>query len=389
MGLFDRMLGGVQAKFGENVYVAPDHLKNIYGVPIGPLSLQYLFSSDVLPLERVVGITGPKGGCKSTLGFEFIKMVLADGGGYGSIVDTENKASEVLIRSVVGDELEKNVMFSRADTVETAQNQILSSLSAYLEAATEDLKKGEYKPPLAVLYDSLGGSMAEESVDKIDKEGFADKSFPKEALITSRFFGALEGKLIGQPLLLLVTNHESEDVGNTGPMKAVRNPRQAKADYYFTYHFRVQSMGHLTSTINKGKLLKITTKKSSFGIDDKTLQVEVHWENYKQDDKTAQKTWFNWDRATVEMLLAQPKTLVSDLLTITKANNQSYSCKKFELKDVPAEEIGRAIQADKDLMLELQVRLGIFQNRKYQPPKPEPKAEAKAKAKGKVVGDPV
>jgi hypothetical protein len=80
------------------------------------------------------------------------------------------------------------------------------------------------------------------------------------------------------------------------------------------------------------------------------------------DGSMKQVTKFGWDKATAELLASDevPKSVIKDIIQVTKVTNSKFNCVKYGLKEVPPEEVGKAINADEETLKKLRVALGIF-----------------------------
>jgi hypothetical protein len=347
-----------QKKFGaEGCYVAPEHAQTHYGVPVKNFALEYLLCSTVLPMERIIELSGPFGSGKSSLGYDFLRMI-AEHGGLGSIVETENKSAGALMQSILGEECGQCVRLHRAKSMDDGQARITHELMTYQQAVPDkDI-------PMGLMLDSLVGNKTQETQAKINKDGFADRTFSKEALIISSYFGSLSDKLIGYPILFMFTNHEKEKVSD-GPIygSKIRNPGGSAPDFHNTYHIRVTKTGSFTSKIDNGFTVKLQTKKNSMGSDKRSIEVDMRWIYKPQDDGSIiQQTWFDWDKATAALLASEeiPRSIVKDICQVTKINNTKYNCTTLNLSGVSPQEVGAAINADEEICKKLRAALGVF-----------------------------
>ena len=347
-----------QKEFGvDGCYVAPDHSQTHYGVPVGNIALEYLLSSTVLPLERMMELSGPFGSGKSTLGYDLLRRIVAYGG-LASLVETENKSAAALMRSVLGEEHAPFVRLHRAKSMEDGQRRLTYELLGY-----EKLVPG-HDVPMGLMLDSLVGNKAEETQGKVNKDGAADRSFSKEAMIISTYFGSLSDKMIGRPLLFIYTNHEKEKISDQ-PIYGtrVKNPGGAAPDFHNTYHIRVTKIAKMASKLEHGYTSKLKTKKSSMGADGRSIEVDVRW-RYEQgeDDTLKQITWLDWNKATAELLASDevPRSVVKEIVQVTKVTNAKFNCPTLKLSGVSPQEVGAAVEADEEIKKRLRVALGIF-----------------------------
>jgi len=352
------MLLEAQKKFGkEGCYVAPDHAQTHYGIPLGNMALEYLLCSTILPMERIIELSGPFGSGKSSLGYDFLRLI-AENGGLGSVVETENKSAAALMGSILGERNAECVRLHRAKSMDDGQARITHELLTYQQAVPDkDI-------PMGVLLDSLVGNKTEETQNKINKEGFADRTFSKESLVISSYFGALSDKLIGYPIVFMFTNHEKEKISD-GPIygSKIRNPGGSAPDFHNTYHIRCTKIGTFKSKIDNGFTMKLNTKKNSMGSDKRSIEVDMRWKYVEKDDESMhQETWFDWDKATAELLAGDevPRSVIKEIVQVTKVTNAKFNCPTLKLSGVTPQVVGAAINADLDICKKLRTALGIF-----------------------------
>ncbi len=354
-GFFSRYLTEAQRKFGKGVYTGPEHSRSHYGVAIDNLALQYLLTSTVIPMERIICFSGaPKSG-KSTLGYELMRMIMA-GKGVGSLIETEFKTSNPLLESILKDSFGR-LMYNQATSLDEAQNMVTFGLDFY----TRECPKCDV--PMCMMLDSVSGTKSEETQDRIAKDGHADKAFPKEALMNTFYFATLSDRLMGKPISFIFINHEKDEMEGPAGMHVVRNPGGDALEFHSTYHIRVQRIGQVESkTEGNGNILKLRTKKNSMGEDNRTLVLEYRWNTVEQDGRTVQNTVFDWNRATAELLAGNdiPRIKVGEVLTVVKKNRNEFSCKELGFKDGPPSDLGALINRDEKIMSALRPILGIF-----------------------------
>jgi len=356
-----KMLAQARGKFGEGAcYTVQEHERTHYGVPLDNIALEYLLCSTVLPMERVYALSGPWGSGKSALGYDLMRRVVADGNGMGSLIETENKSAVDFMRSFMGSSADL-IRVHRAKSMEDGQARFIHETGIYQAAVpNKDI-------PFILVLDSLVGNKALETVAKINKDGFADRSFSKEALIISSFFGALNDKLIGYPIMFVFTNHEKEKISDQ-PIygSKIRNPGGAAPDFHSTYHIRCVKTGSFASKLDQGFAMKLTTKKCSMGSDKRSIEVDLKW-RYEADAEghATQISMFDWNKSTAELLAGDevPRSVVKEIVQVTKVTNTKFNCPTLKLKEAPPDKVGAAIMEQPGICRDLRVALGIFTHR--------------------------
>lgn len=357
---FDKMMSAAQAEFGkEGVYVASDHARTHYGIYLPSLAQQFLYTSNILPLERLCEFSGQKGSGKSALAYEMMRLFV-EAGGIGTVIETENKTSAGLMQAVLGEENQKSVQFYRAKSVESAMDLMTWALHHYRTACESR------HIPYLILWDSLVGSKAEETLSKIAADGHSSRQFPAEALIISNYFGTLPDRLIGLPIGFVYTNHE-KDKPQEGPGRgpSTSNPGGHAPDFYNTYHVRVLC----TRQADRKALypymnIRMQTKKNNMGLNGRRIDVSLHFRRDKREDdgEYGFDAVFDWDTATVDLLLSEDlpaKSRVKEIIHLVQQKKGVYNWTDKGLKGVPAAEICRELYADEERYKALQAALSI------------------------------
>jgi RecA/RadA recombinase len=353
---FKRQVTAHKARFGADKSVDLEEFAGTHvGLPIPHPALQYLLTSEVLLLSRIMAISGAPGSNKSALGYEMARIFI-DGGGVASLIETENKASGSLMRSILAPSESYQPFYDvkKADSIELAQDYVTSivedrekQMAAAQKGRTKKAAEHTFDDELAqlVMVDSIVGTPSDETSEKIMADGHADRAHPKEALVLARFFPTLSSKLEGLPLLFLFTNHEKLDLKSM--VGGVRNPGGDALHFYSTYHIRVQKIGHIPSKVAQGNKLKLSTKKNSMGPDRRSIEMSFSWWSEpapELPEKVRQVSTFDWDGAWLDLLAGSdiPRSKLSEVLTVVKHSADSYSCTALGMKDAPPKEMMKA-----------------------------------------------
>lgn len=391
MGFMDSILSAAETKFGKKgCYVAPDYERRVVGIELPHLALQMLFGANIFQLNTIMEFAGPPGSGKSSLAFYLLKTFL-DQYCNAVLIETENKLSPSLLRSIMGDEAyERLILWEKCTQLEVWQEKMSFTLKEYTKAynasvkAREDAikarnkcKKQESKDkidippvekPLLIVLDSLGGPLSQDSSKNIAQDGFASKSYPVEALKNSRYFSNLPEQIRDVPVTILYTNHKMLDMnadsaygdnerskgGATpaffcshrvffGEMSAIRNPRQ----------------GHFEQT------MRMKCIKNALNQRSKNLRLLMEWDKWVEKGDECQKTRFGWAEVLTQTLAPEKagfsydREAVKEFLTVVFKSLVKYNCKELGLKEVNPREIGEAIEADKKLAKKLAPYMGI------------------------------
>jgi hypothetical protein len=275
--------------------------------------------------------------------------------GLGTLIETEFKTSNPLLESILNEQY-TNLIYNQAKSLDEAQDMITFGLDYYTKEGSSDI-------PMGMLLDSVSGTKSEELQDKINAVGHAEKAFPKEALMNTYYFATLSEKLMNKPIMFIFINHEKEEIDGHMGIPGTRNPGGDALEFHSTYHIRVQRIGSIESKQEgNGNILKLKTKKNSMGEDNRSIVLEYRWLTYEEDGQTKQKTMFDWNKATAELLAGTeiPRQSVSEVLTVVKKNRNEFSCKELDFKNGPPSELGALINANEQIMSALRPKLGIF-----------------------------
>ena len=342
-----------EKKMGPGSYSGADHKDQQVGVPLPSLALEYLLGSNVLYLGALFGLAGPSQSFKSALAMEFGKII-ASMGGLNFLSETEGgKISAPMMSSIYGDLLDR-LDIRQAQSVEEAQ-QYLSFTSGYLKNHFPDRNQ------LAGLFlDSLNGPAATERSKKIEKDGYASRDFPVEALLWSKWFQSFAPKLTGWPIAMIFVNHKKLDINNP---RSFRHPGGDAQDFYSTVYMhiaRVRTTEGADTIINH---VKIATVKHSFMPPGRHINLPFVL------DKPTKHMGFDWGHSTAALLVDEKLApRVKEVIKVTTSSKSMsaltrvFSCKRLRANNVSGAELGAAIHADDELMKELREVLYIHIN---------------------------
>jgi heme-degrading monooxygenase HmoA len=247
------------------------------GVPC-PLAWAYFSGGgDVLPCGRVVGGDGPPGMFKSTLAMEHGRWVL-QAGGVVVLVDTEEKTSDTLTRSLLYDlepDVRKRFRYAKAKTTDEAQ-QLINFFKEKAKDFRKNLKP-EQQFPMLVIWDSLTGAVTEGQLTKLEKEGSAaTRAFPEQALQISNFYKSYTVDDAFFTLLHVQHAKKNNDPNAVGDDEFVPNGG-LEPKYKSTYHFRMTSVRDIESQDWAGKQVSMKMIKSGIGENHRRMPIRVLW----------------------------------------------------------------------------------------------------------------
>lgn len=349
------MTAAAEKKFGtDHMYAASKHTQRYIGLPLPSLALEYMFRSNVLYLGSVYGLAGPPASFKSSLGLEFARIICA-ANGTTALTETEGgKISPAIVQSVLGPFTNRLVM-KLVDNVEDAQ-AFLSFLVKWYQTEHSD------KTQLYGLFlDSLFGSAGKEKKDKIEKEGFAGRSFPVEALLWSQWLQANAPKFVGWPMIMVFVNHQKQDIDSKFK-SSYRHPGGDAQEFYATVYMHVKKIKVNEGVEQRINHLEIRTIKHSFEPEGRRINVPFVMDKLVKPPRL----FFDWGHATADLLSDSKKCPnIADILHVTTttaamtAMTRTFSCKQLGLKAVSGSVLGTAVHQDVELMVQLREVLDI------------------------------
>lgn len=354
------------------------------GVPLPAFATEYLFGNNVLLLEKLIQLYGPPKIGKSGLGFEISRWfrLLA---GMTTLLEHESKLNPDWAKSIVGEENgnPRAIGNTPCQCIEDWQRYMQESFKYVKRIMRGDSKtKGSGKIyPYLVIVDSIMGKVTKETRDKIEKDGFAGRGHPIEALSISAFLKAIPSAIVGWPFTILTVNHwkpgiDGSKTGSRGGGKQV--------DFQGSLSIKVQRVGKIRGANVNGNSLVLTAEHNSYAEDSRKIFVDCVWwdEPAKDDDGNVvlrpdgkpnlkQRTVFDWHGATVRLILEGEGTVWTKAKKLTGLVKDSVSkahSKKLGYpagKQVPYSVLGRAISNDAELMTDLRDLFGVRMRKRF------------------------
>lgn len=377
---FGSMITSIQNRRGATgAFMASDFGKYQQGIPIPHLMMEYIFGLNVIPMPSLIEFAGPPGSCKSAF-LQYIMSIFAALNMRGVYVETENKASNTLLESFLGEEGSKRVLFIPGPmTMEDWEAEILNALKNYRAAYAASVAKHAKNtthpvlPPLCLGLDSLTGGSSKESIAATDKDGKTGRSYPVEALILSKFFPQIPTRMRDLPMVFIYTNHEQQRMEEKKGPFTVQGPRRSQGgqrpDFYCGIRMFFEQENkpeRLAGNVKKQRVV-IEVGKNSFNESRQRISLPMYWETTVNDDnnESTQRTWFGWEEALAEFLAPDkggPKydsAAVKRFLNVKRESATAFSCRELGLVRVSPEELGKAIEADTELVAKLRPYLGV------------------------------
>ena len=354
--LMSHLMLASEKKLGPGIHYKDisEHSQHHVGLPLPALALEYLFGSNVLYLGALYGIAGPSQSFKWAFAQELGKLVVK-AGGINTVTETEGgKIAAAILQQIYG-KLSNRVSMRLEYSVEAAQ----SYLSFCLDWAKKQFPNRDHL--VGLILDSLNGSSGEERHKAIQKAGHAERGFPIEAMLWSKWFQDQAPKLLRWPFVMIFVNHEKKDINDP---RIKRHPGGDAQDFYSTVYMHVRRVKTNEGADTVVNHLTLQTMKHSFSLPKRKINMA-----FVLDKKTG-KMHFDWGHATAD-LLTDPKKIgpaVKDIVEVTTSSNamsaltRTFSCKQLGLTQVTGAEMGAAIHKDKKIMRELRKLLYVRMN---------------------------
>jgi hypothetical protein len=341
------------------------------GLYIPHLILRYLFQSTVIPLGgRMMQITGKQMSCKSSLLYWFYKLFRFYKG-KAHHIEVETKDSEPLRMSLLEYD-EKAVQPHKADSMEDWQELVLYLVDADKGVKGQLIKAGvATRFPVVMGIDSFTAKASREIQEKIESAGHAGRDHPIEAMSISKFLKTLPHKFADVPWFLIGTNHLKPSQDFMGrPVDNVGGGMSLK--FQETFEVKMQRISKMQLLSYEGMRVSLLTAKNSIGPFDKEIEAEMLWCTDRETGR--QKTWWDWDSATVELILGKnckrdalstQKTKVKELMELTGIRDSTGGRAFSKILDIPQtdpqayEVVGRALEKRTDILQEIHKILGI------------------------------
>lgn len=352
---------------GAGIFTVDEFTATRRGMPLRSLALQYLFGSNVLLMELLVEVSGPKASCKSSLVYYLMGEALAMNS-MSYLIDTEDKVSHVLLRNFLG---ENAAAFRhiRTTVLELALKRMSNSLQVYDDIAG----KVDYRIPLFMAFDSVAGNKGSSTVAAIAANGFEGKAYAEEALLLSKFIPVLVNYKMGRPVWLFFVNHEKKDLDSNrrpGMPAAVHTLGGDTLPFFASYRLRCRHVKYSEAKTNPGKYIKISNFKNSMGIPDRDVYVWMRWDlGRTPGGDTKQTIWFDWDYADAELLAGSmiSRDKMSEVISVTAKGGGLFDCSALGLKECAASTLMDTLRADTERYKAVQAVLGIHKYNVFDP----------------------
>lgn len=382
--LMGALLLGHESKFAKaDAFIGESQDKYVVVMPGCPLAYQYLLGISGEPLRQLIFIGGPPKSYKTSLMLYMAKRVLSLGPGLGDsyVINTEHKWSSSKARAVLGlDDYKRSVMIN-AESINQWQSKAKQAIDIWLEGCKK-AKKADKLPVLFLGIDSLCGSQTDYIAGRVEKDGYGSKTFNDRAQMIYQWIQTQHAKIMRAPVLIVITNHETDKTNSMGHVPQKITSGGNAAGFHCSIDIRMRKVGTVKKVGVTGHKLRLRTYHNSLGPSPRTVEVPYY---EVIDEMGIQHDQFDWDDALIDLLLGQMadnakmkdaiKGVLGTLVEYSKPGvGKCYSCERFNVDKqkalddvVTAAVMGKLIQADPQIVSELQRVLGIDVKDEWEP----------------------
>lgn len=362
------------------------------GLPFPCFAMEYMFGTTVFQLGRVMQIVGLQGSGKSGLAMEMARWFI-EHKGLATLLDHESKFSSSWANSIVGWDNHRHYGYVPCSSVEDWQkktNFFVDKIQSIMTGTKAERGPGKVFPYLLIL-DSILGKLTEGTQARIEKDGAASRGHPVEAMLVTRFLQYLPNKLIDWPFSFVYINHikPGKDPVTQATVRNIGGGFGPK--YQQTFDLQVNRKGKIQTNTMDGLKLELRLYKNSLGETDRRIPVSVVWwhEPVDPDDRKGewrQQTEWRWDAATAELLTKvmpdSHRARAKEVLNMQVASGGRVYCKELGIsRDSPvsADEAGKILHANADVMRDLRNVLGVSTFKAFEPGKDYGQQRARVK----------
>lgn len=303
--MFDTMRDRAQHELGHEVLVGSEAERLVVGLPLPALCLRYLFQSTVLPLSRIIQITGEEGCCKSALLFEIMRWHMVHGGG-GVYIENEDKDSPELRQSILdwNERWLRRLEFTKTYDLESWQAALTKFVMLLREQQSAEGGPG-HTIPVCLGIDSIMSTAPRSEIEAMRESGHAQRGYALAAQLITRYMRGMPELLQCFPFTVVGINHLKP---STDYMGRPTNTKPGGMAVKFHETFELEMHRAPTPDIDLleygGLRLKITSRKNSIGPSRKSIGAEMLWWQGDVRGVIRQQTAWDWDTATIELLLS-------------------------------------------------------------------------------------
>lgn len=351
----------------------------IVGIPFPSLCLEYVFQNSVFPLERISQVVGIEGTFKSAFTAEVARWFL-EHYGYAQLLEHETKFGADLAESIVGSQYANRFVVVPCDSINDWQKRLqfaIRSLQAQMQGTKERPGPGKIIPALFIV-DSVMAKATEETQQKIEKLGYADRNFPDEARAITAFMRKVPADIRRWPFAILAVNHLKPMTNAQG---LTERHKAGGRGLSFQETFEIELKRHAQYRQDRatkcGRRIVLEVYKNALGTDRLAIPVDIFWwtEDVVNEEtgvvETRQRTQFCWHTTTVKLLMNSENKNVRQVVNFVPVRNRTaVACRELGISaesPLSLEEAGEVLMQSADIVRELRRILGIKERKIFQP----------------------
>jgi len=341
----------------SNLFSLEEIRDKITVLPFPSFCLEYLFGINGLPFERIIQVLGQQASMKSAFCVEVIRWFAQFGGG-GVLLEHEGKFSPDFARSIMGS-YESSMAVAQCNSIEDWQQR----LQIYVSKIKSLPKKNA---PFVFVVDSILGKSSIETMQAIEKQGYAGRQHPVEALKITNYLRKLASDMAGVPIVVLIVNHLKPF--STGYFTERHRAGGKHLSFCQTYELQLDRKEDIEKSAYQGAYIKFSLYKNSLSSERDSIRVPIIWKYFTDDSgKIIQQTRWLWHTATIELLMNYQEELKDLDLHVSKTKKVWSSALGIPEKEpVDMETAGEMLIHNSDVMSELRKQFAIITYKTYE-----------------------
>lgn len=363
----------------------------LVGIAIPSLAVQWLLGTNVLPLSRMMEITGAPECCKSTFMYEVMRWFL-DAGGNVVLFETEAKDNAALRHGVFANDADR---ISRVTAVPVTKYETwVKGVGAAAACYKKLFASGTPQLPVLLCVDSLVAAPTEKMLTEVEKDGHTSADFPRLPKALSNDLRTFADMQDGQPFMFSFTNHIKQAINSgLGVQEDYRLGGRGVA-YHETFSIKLSPAAkesRFTRANVTGRRLKMSTMKNAIGprrdieivLYFRTVDNPYYDSESDMSEKYVLQVDFDWGEVDMRFLASilsgnrpgfsseKRAALMSllDLNIVSKQNSSTFVWSRVldipESDPVSFSEAGRILLNSAPLVRSVQDELGIKRSPAY------------------------
>lgn len=371
----DSIMGQTAIEHGSRTIEA-DFSNHTLVIPVPNLCLEYLLGINGFPLSRSTVLAAENHVGKTAMLAEMNNWHRAMAG-RGVVGCTEGDKDSPVLRQSISRYDAKALTYQNKASVEAWQSYLWFNAKKVIQHFE---KNPQHTVPILTGVDSLVGVLCKNKIDDIMKSGHARADFATEAKLIGDWIKTYSSTLLaGQPLSFVGTSHiylENNRMPNLPPKIVVSGGK--KLLYMSAITILMRYVKKLDSTTRKGHVVNFSLIKNTLSGTRHfaNFDASLYWEHDQENNR--QRTWWDWDGATVELLADRNlfpatknetgKRLVA-VCNIQSLAGGLYYCPQLGVKEgqaMPASDLGALLAKNEEVKQAVREALHIHCHPQFQ-----------------------